>query len=343
MGSKLGYPEGDVSIPVGFFQALQPFGRIGDTRAVPVSIPVGFFQALQPMTSIFPEGRNEFQSLSGFFRPCNPFQIYPHIFYIPGFNPCRVFSGLATRSDRRKFASRTSAFQSLSGFFRPCNPDCSVGSIPKCHVSIPVGFFQALQPGLWTRSPLFARSFQSLSGFFRPCNFACLKGRPGLTLFQSLSGFFRPCNRLVGPDFPGLQIHVSIPVGFFQALQPSCSCGAGKPVPWFQSLSGFFRPCNNQRSCRFVRWRCVSIPVGFFQALQRFFGISAFSIWSMFQSLSGFFRPCNGEEMSITPMHQTLFQSLSGFFRPCNWVRRHRRKAGLPCFNPCRVFSGLAT
>ncbi len=62
--------------------------------------------------------------------------------------------------------------------------------------------------------------FQSLSGFFRPCNarFSAV-GLPDMVKFQSLSGFFRPCNR-VHDRHPHPNRHiVSIPVGFFQALQ----------------------------------------------------------------------------------------------------------------------------
>ena len=62
----------------------------------PVSIPVGFFQALQP--DRWRHLRNRYQS----------------------FNPCRVFSGLATQRD---------AWGRQRGH----------------SVSIPVGFFQALQ------------------------------------------------------------------------------------------------------------------------------------------------------------------------------------------------------
>ena len=89
--------RGRVSIPVGFFQALQRRrGGVLLCRRC-VSIPVGFFQALQPTLSGGPSRRG---------RPC--------------FNPCRVFSGLATRAMRR-LEQRVRMFQSLSGFFRPCN------------------------------------------------------------------------------------------------------------------------------------------------------------------------------------------------------------------------------
>jgi len=62
-----------VSIPVGFFQALQhDHGGIRRPGHHRVSIPVGFFQALQPSFSkVSLSAGTVFQSLSGFFRPCN--------------------------------------------------------------------------------------------------------------------------------------------------------------------------------------------------------------------------------------------------------------------------------
>src|SRR5690606_41980626 len=60
-----------------------------------------------------------------------------------------------------------------------------------------------------------------------------------------------------------------------------------------------------------------------------------------FQSLSGFFRPCNYTH----PHHYSSrywFQSLSGFFRPCNPIPGGEGEPNHG-FNPCRVFSGLAT
>ncbi len=42
-------------------------------------------------------------------------------------------------------------------------------------------------------------------------------------------------------------------------------------------------------------------------------------------------------------MAEILFQSLSGFFRPCNLDFDRLRVAEPLGFNPCRVFSGLAT
>ncbi len=161
----------NVSIPVGFFQALQPraghhartskwcfnpcrvFSGLATLRFArlksfqPVSIPVGFFQALQ--LNALQQRRIAIQK---------------------GFNPCRVFSGLATRRPLgystctcTKFQSLSGffrpcncggvvrfpypgvVFQSLSGFFRPCNAPSSRHPAPRRYVSIPVGFFQALQ------------------------------------------------------------------------------------------------------------------------------------------------------------------------------------------------------
>ncbi len=211
-------------------------------------------------------------------------------------------------------------FQSLSGFFRPCNlgEDQDLRAESRCvsipvgffqalqlqlapadrgdrRVSIPVGFFQALQPGR-ARFRASARLdlFQSLSGFFRPCNTPeGSKIARAKAVFQSLSGFFRPCNHS-GISHPNHLPLVSIPVGFFQALQlldpaqlSAPERGVSIPVGFFQALQliGTF---GNLVICD------VSIPVGFFQALQR-----------------------------NRPMTRSHPSSLR--------------------FNPCRVFSGLAT
>ena len=135
-----------------------------------VSIPVGLFQALQPedagqLSLVF----TGFQSLSGFFRPCNPliWMWIPEVLTVSipvgffqalqlpvhlcasrialCFNPCRVFSGLATGL-------------------------ASSPTVSAQRVSIPVGFFQALQPELQVTGLQIPDKFQSLSGFFRPCN-----------------------------------------------------------------------------------------------------------------------------------------------------------------------------
>ena len=118
--------------------------------------------------------------------------------------------------------------------------------------------------------------------------------------------------------FPPSPVAVSIPVGFFQALQPSRR-GRGCSRP------GCFNPC------RVFSGLATSSS-----------GACSIRCWS-FQSLSGFFRPCNsiwagGSASSCTP-----FQSLSGFFRPCNGMGPGRWSAPNASFNPCRVFSGLAT
>ena len=62
-----------------------------------------------------------------------------------------------------------------------------------------------------------------------------------------------------------------------------------------------------------------------------------------FQSLSGFFRPCNSAYRVGTYHFLKLFQSLSGFFRPCNRYFGTGSVNPMRSFNPCRVFSGLAT
>jgi len=63
----------------------------------------------------------------------------------PCFNPCRVFSGLATHLNKTGQSWRSDMFQSLSGFFRPCNLEADSVAAAAQEVSIPVGFFQALQ------------------------------------------------------------------------------------------------------------------------------------------------------------------------------------------------------
>jgi len=138
--------------------------------------------------------------------------------------------------------------------------------------------------------------------------------------FQSLSGFFRPCNiQINGPREAGKS--VSIPVGFFQALQPKREAMRHGPEPEFQSLSGFFRPCNSITPFSSEKSGFVSIPVGFFQALQLSGSSMNTGEPKRFQSLSGFFRPCNVDEVAGA-YAAGKFQSLSGFFRPCNEVIR---------------------
>jgi len=66
----------------------------------------------------------------------------------------------------------------------------------------------------------------------------------------------------------GNTICVSIPGGFFQALQPEMSIGSMACIATFQSLVGFFRPCNNDENPSRNPKSSVSIPGGFFQALQ---------------------------------------------------------------------------
>ncbi len=114
-------------------------------------------------------------------------------------------------------------------------------------------------------------------------------------------------------------------------------------VQVFQSLSGFFRPCNLVDVQRQVHRPQVSIPVGFFQALQLLIASILRTRKMMFQSLSGFFRPCNTPEGSKIARAKAVFQSLSGFFRPCNSHRPSAPARPPGSFNPCRVFSGLAT
>ena len=97
IGRRFGVGVRKVSIPIGFSQALQRCWLALIGKEILVSIPIGFSQALQqgaPHKTLF-FAHSEFQSLSGFLRPCN-------LHVLP--------------------ANAGSAwFQSLSGFLRPCN------------------------------------------------------------------------------------------------------------------------------------------------------------------------------------------------------------------------------
>ena len=76
-----------------------------------VSIPIGFSQALQlDDVPVLLYQRVEFQSLSGFLRPCNFVNCCIELNHILSFNPYRVFSGLATQ------ATLFGQLDSLNGF-----------------------------------------------------------------------------------------------------------------------------------------------------------------------------------------------------------------------------------
>ena len=234
-----------------------------------------------------------FQSLSGFFRPCNLDTDFLFCLYI--------------------------LFQSLSGFFRPCNRPLGLRLVGEDRVSIPVGFFQALQ--LRTRI-----------------------------------------------EIRNLVYRVSIPVGFFQALQLALRRRCLRPLALFQSLSGFFRPCNTMKieidgksrdgfnPCRVFSGLATStfrgrvpLPGPRFNPCRVFSGLATSSLvvavvsCHVFQSLSGFFRPCNGAHWPPSISFSRWVSIPVGFFqalqpRPLSQCRiSHLR------FNPCRVFSGLAT
>ncbi len=136
-----------------------------------------------------------FQSLSGFFRPCN-------------FN-----------SSARAFGDKD-LFQSLSGFFRPCNIKDKLTMLPISIVSIPVGFFQALQRQI-------AEMRREMASRFNPCRvFSGLATYRCWLLRAPYDTCFNPCRVFSGLATPLavvgklLDRYVSIPVGFFQALQP---------------------------------------------------------------------------------------------------------------------------
>ena len=62
----------EVSIPVGFSDALRPRPLAVCDKANPVSIPVGFSDALRPdLSGVCPTCSAEFQSLLGFLMRCD--------------------------------------------------------------------------------------------------------------------------------------------------------------------------------------------------------------------------------------------------------------------------------
>ncbi len=187
-------------------------------------------------------------------------------------------------------------FQSLSGFFRPCNLGHEARPGLDVRVSIPVGFFQALQPTLYHHK---ARSLDR----FNPCRvFSGLATSSAAPSRSRPSRCFNPCRVFSGlatagsPGWPRPDRLVSIPVGFFQALQRRnhkqifCHFPCFNPCRVFSGLATLGRPI----------WRgepsVVSIPVGFFQALQLQLGAEGLVRELPFQSLSGFFRPCNNRK-----------------------------------------------
>ncbi len=284
-----------VSIPVGFFQALQR--RTGCSGAATLSLFQSLSGFFRPCNAVDPQihhGLPLFQSLSGFFRPCNVTRSHPAQLRGRCFNPCRVFSGLATHNSRGG-SPRVLSFQSLSGFFRPCNWSCSRRCWSDRGVSIPVGFFQALQrPGL-VHLRVGERQVSIPVGFFQALQ------QPTRSRLERTPNCFNPCR-----VFSGL---ATTPADVTSARRAY----GFNPCRVFSGLATF-----SWRWCPQAVWQ-VSIPVGFFQALQRG-SLLRQAAHVQFQSLSGFFRPCNrnGVIMFVGP---DGFQSLSGFFRPCNLIR----------------------
>jgi len=229
------------NIQFGYFRSLDFF----------VSIPVGFFQALQRKSHFITDPVEQLG-----FNPCRVFSglatslTRPRRTTSKCFNPCRVFSGLATSFPACLMRWSLPEFQSLSGFFRPCNR----GNLDRVYgfstVSIPVGFFQALQPVSSTVDGL-------PTGCFNPCRvFSGLATKRPHRSLRTVPLCFNPCR-----VFSGLATVV-------QHHDPKTS-------QVFQSLSGFFRPCNRPPRKLFYCANNVSIPVGFFQALQQKLSVSA--------------------------------------------------------------------
>jgi len=113
--------------------------------------------------------------------------------------------------------------------------------------------------------------------------------------------------------------------------------------PEFQSLSGFFRPCN------FGRWDIlsavdlVSIPVGFFQALQRSGSRRESTIRGCVSIPVGFFQALQLHHLARTSCTAPSVSIPVGFFQALQHRPRLWWRSPSACFNPCRVFSGLAT
>ncbi len=171
-GSSMNTGEPKSFNPCRVFSGLATVLHRADETVGMVSIPVGFFQALQLGTvrSFSIRYSSGFQSLSGFFRPCNRERHQEAALFQWRFNPCRVFSGLATLR-RAEDRDRWCQVSIPVGFFQALQQclSCRYVSFPEV-VSIPVGFFQALQQVFWDRFCEPDEEFQSLSGFFRPCN-----------------------------------------------------------------------------------------------------------------------------------------------------------------------------
>ncbi len=280
-----------VSIPVGFFQALQLGSEVGEGGLIAVSIPVGFFQALQRNGLDDHPGLDPVSIPVGFFQALQQRRPAPGTEVVVGFNPCRVFSGLATRSRQRE-GRAFSLFQSLSGFFRPCNPPSPGRS------SSPRVCFNP------------CRVFSGLATTLASC------GKPDRVWVSIPVGFFQALqlpNRLRTEAY----LEVSIPVGFFQALQPSC----GISVYLAKRVSipvGFFQALQHHRSgLPFESCACFN-PCRVFSGLATSTSESSGTPANRFQSLSGFFRPCNAMMNMREIAYVVMFQSLSGFFRPCN-------------------------
>ena len=162
--SGLRPPLEAVSIPVGFSRSLRLTAwRRGVVQTQTVSIPVGFSRSLRLRENLKSgKLKIEFQSLSGFLARCD-FKLNPQFEFEKGsFNPCRVFSLVATTALRKCFP----------GF---------------CDVSIPVGFSRSLRhhgrcPG--------EREHEAVS---IPVGFSRSLRRPGAGSSGQLTLSFNPC------------------------------------------------------------------------------------------------------------------------------------------------------
>jgi hypothetical protein len=135
-----------------------------------------------------------FQSLSGFLARCDSTRFHFLFIGLISFNPCRVFSLVATsvRHNEQPMADVVSIpvgfsrslrqyalslslywldkFQSLSGFLARCDLEGDIQNLMIFTVSIPVGFSRSLRLAKLGYILAIEKGFQSLSGFLARCD-----------------------------------------------------------------------------------------------------------------------------------------------------------------------------
>ena len=208
-----------------------------------------------------------------------------------GFNPYRVFSGLATIPSRSAFGAdpRFNPYRVFSGL-------ATWSTRPKVeYISCfnPYRVFSGLATNSQTSDSYSHSEFQSLSGFLRPCNWRIQHNRAFIPLFQSLSGFLRPCNSS-------------------NVLTNRVRIYSFNPYRVFSGLAT--RPFSRTPT---FRMSLVSIPIGFSQALQHKRLAKSGGLWVSFNPYRVFSGLATSHQWQF-PSSATMFQSLSGFLRPCN-------------------------